>query len=82
MIGSKILGKFYVLVFMPHATLSFLYLDYDVYFPILCKTRAPIFLLFGTWPVWKMLLLFLLKPISDRKETPSSKNQTETKKER
>ena len=79
-IGSKVLGKCYVLFFYPHASLPFVFLDYDVYFPILWNTGGLVFIFFGTWPVWKIPLSMLLKPISGENESIASENQAQTKK--
>ena len=79
-IGSKILGKIYVLFFLPHVTIPFVFLDYDVYCPMIWNTGGLVFIFFGSWPVWKVPLSMLLKPILGVKETPTSENQMLRKK--
>merc|ERR1712141_31448 len=48
-IATKILGKFYLLFFLPHCFMPFALLKHVYYLPVLWSTRAMILLCFGTW---------------------------------
>jgi len=67
-IASKIVGKFYLLFFLPHCFMPFALLKHRIYLPVLWSTRAMVFVFFGTWPLWKIPAKMLLKPIKPMKE--------------
>ena len=107
-IATKILGKFYLLFFLPHCFMPFALLKHAVYLPgnkiirygwvqirmykflhykalplihnvynvfaiyitVLWSTRAMVFVFFGTWPLWKIPIKMLLKPVKPKKEEP------------
>jgi len=67
-IASKVVGKLYVLFFLPHCFMPFALLKHVYYLPVLWSTRAMVLVCFGTWPIWKKPVKMLLKPVKTIKE--------------
>jgi len=61
-VALKVVGKLYVLMFIPHCFMPFALLKSAVYLPLLKATYAPVLVFFGTWPLWRIPLAKLLKP--------------------
>jgi len=71
-----VIGKFYVLFFMPHCFLPFAVLKSKLYLPFLWTTKAPVFLFFGTWPMWgPHLTKFLKGPKTEKTPTVTASEE-------
>ena len=46
---------------MPHCFMPFAVLKSKLYLPFLWTTKAPVFLFFGTWPLWGKTAKALLR---------------------
>merc|ERR1711994_366816 len=80
-IATKVLGKFYLLFFLPHCFMPFALLKHAIYLPVLWSTRAMVLVFFGTWPIWKHPMKMLLKPVKPKKEeTDNTSNKSEVQK--
>lgn len=79
-IATKILGKFYLLFFLPHCFMPFALLKHAIYLPVLWSTSAMVFVFFGTWPLWKIPVKMLLKPVKPKKEADATSNKSELEK--
>lgn len=73
-----VIGKVYVLFFMPHCFMPFAVLKSKLYLPFLWTTKMPVFLFFGTWPLWGKVVKALLKAPKPKDANPSN---AESKKE-
>jgi len=80
-IFSKAVGKIYLLFFLPHCFMPFALLKHAIYLPVLWSTRGMVFVFFGTWPLWKIPVKMLLKPISPKKIDSSADKPAQNKKE-
>jgi len=75
-----VIGKFYVLFFMPHCFLPFAVLKSKLYLPFLWTTKAPVFLFFGTWPLWgPHVTKFLKGPKTEKAPTAAPVTASEEK---
>eukprot|EP00096_Caligus_rogercresseyi_P011555 TRINITY_DN4564_c0_g1_i1.p1 TRINITY_DN4564_c0_g1~~TRINITY_DN4564_c0_g1_i1.p1 ORF type:complete len:465 (-),score=102.20 TRINITY_DN4564_c0_g1_i1:281-1675(-) len=70
-IGAWILGKAYVIFFLPHCFLPFALLKSSKYIPIIFQTRGILYLFFLLWPIYSIPLKKALLPA--RKNTSEEK---------
>jgi lysophospholipid acyltransferase 5 len=81
-IATKIIGYLYFWFFLPHASGPFHLMKRNIYLPVLWSTRAMVLVWLVTWPIWKILVTKLLKPIEIKKvELNNSSMKLEGKKE-
>jgi len=72
----KVIGKVYVIIFIAHCFMPFALLKSAIYWPLMKATCFPVFLFFGTWPLWKIPLVKLLKPPRTKTTTTEAIDQT------
>ena len=65
---------------MPHCFMPFAVLKSKLYLPFLWTTKAPVFLFFGSWPLWGKFAKALLKAPKEKTEPVKSEVQDATPK--